>query len=341
MGKKTIGIKIQVVKSGEVRCRFMKKIMWLLGILFISATMVGGFTIGQRVSAANVSVDKKAILVVSFGTTYGDTRKVTTDAVEDKIRAAFPEYEVRRAFTSRIIIKKLADRDGIQVDTEKQALDKLKQEGYTEVVVQPLHMEAGDEYEKLMNVVATYTKDKAFSKISVGRPVLYYTGQEEKPDDYLIAIKGIQTQLPKLGKYDAVAIMGHGGVNPSNTAYAALQMKLQDAGVKNVFVFTVEGYPKIENLIEKLKENKIKKVTLMPFMLVAGDHANKDMAGEEKESFKSKLLQAGFKVDTYLHGLGENKAIQDIYVQHVKDVIDNKYDKKERSKTRPAIPVIE
>lgn len=328
-------------KKRKVGCVFMKRIIWVLGILFLAVTMVGGFTMKQGASAADLPATKKAILVVSFGTTYGETRKVTIEAVENKIRITFPDYEVRSAFTSRIIIKKLAQRDGIQVDTEKQALDKLKAEGYTEVIVQPLHMEAGDEYEKVSRVVERYAQSKAFTKISLGRPVLYYTGQEAKPDDYTIAIKAIQTQLPKLGKYDAVAMMGHGGVNPSNAAYAALQMKIQDAGLKNVFVFTVEGYPTVENVIEKCKEHKIKKVFLMPLMVVAGDHANNDMAGDDKDSYKSQFLQAGFKVETYLHGLGENAGIQDIYVEHVKNVIDGKYNKNERSKDAPVIPVIE
>ena len=217
----------------------------------------------------------------------------------------------------------------------------MKNEGYTEVIVQPLHMEAGDEYEKVSRIVEQYATNKSFSKISLGRPILYYVGQEGKTDDYLAAIQAMQTQLPKLGKGEAVAFMGHGGVNPSNVAYAVLQMKLQDAGINNVFVFTVEGYPTVENLMNKLKEKKFKKVTLMPFMVVAGDHANNDMAGDEKDSFKSQLLQAGFKVDTYLHGLGENTGIQDIYVQHVKDVIEGKNDKHERSKDAPVIPVIE
>lgn len=280
----------------------------------------------------------KAILVVSFGTTYADTRKVTIDAVTDKIKTAFPGYEVRQAFTSRIIIKKLAERDGLQFDTEKQAIEKLKAEGFSEVIIQPLHIEAGDEYDKLMKVVEKY-KD-SFDKVSVGRPVLYYTGQEgEKPDDYMIAINAIKAQLPKVGPREAIAFMGHGGVHPSNTAYAALQMKLQDAGLNNVYVFTVEGYPTFENMVEKMKANKIEKVMLMPFMVVAGDHANNDMAGDEKDSFKSQLIEAGFKVDAYLHGLGENAGIQDIYVQHVKDAQDNKY--KERGKDRPAIPVID
>jgi sirohydrochlorin cobaltochelatase len=316
----------------------MKKSAWLIMTMFLVALAFGMMNLGQRSWAAEVKTGKKAILVVSFGTTYADTRQITTEAVENKIRTAFPDYEVRRAFTSRIIIKKLADDEGLKIDTEKQALDRLKAEGYTEVIIQPLHIEAGDEYEKLIRVAADY--DQAFTKIAVGRPVFYYTGQEgEKPDDYLIFIKALQAQLPKLGKSDAVALMGHGGVHPSNTAYAALQLKLQDAGLKNIFVFTVEGYPTVENLIDSLKKNKIKKVTLMPLMLVAGDHANNDMAGDDEESFKSQLLKAGFQVGTYIHGLGENAAVQDIYIQHVKDAIDNKY--KERGKDKPPIPVIE
>ena len=280
----------------------------MTAVLFALMGMATSFSVSQAAEAPTV---KKAILVVSFGTTYADTRKVTTDAVEAKIKAAFPEYDVRHAFTSRIIIKKLAERDGLVVDTEKQALEKLKAEGYKEIVIQPLHVEAGDEYSKLMRVVDKY--EKSFDKVSVGRPILYYTGQEgEKPDDYAIAIKALQDQLPKLGKNEAVGLMGHGGVNPSNTAYAALQLKLQDAGLKNVFVFTVEGYPTYENMVTALKANKIKKITLMPFMLVAGDHAQNDMAGDEKDSFKSQLTAAGFQVEAYIHGLGENKGIQDI-----------------------------
>ncbi|MGI6092310.1 MAG: sirohydrochlorin cobaltochelatase [Negativicutes bacterium] len=282
---------------------------------------VGTASFGNKASAAESAKAKKAILVVSFGTTYPETQKLTIDSVENKIQAAYPEYEVHRAFTSRIIIKKLAERDGIHIDTEKQALERLKAEGYKEVIVQPLHIEAGAEYEKVRSVVSFYEQSKAFDKISLGRPILYYMGQEEKPDDYEVAIKAVQTQLPDLGRRDAVVFMGHGGTHPSNAAYAVLQMKMADAGLDNVFIFTVEGYPTFDRVIDKLKTNKIKKVTLMPFMLVAGDHANNDMAGDEDDSAKTLLLKAGFKVETYVHGLGENPAVQDIYIEHVKDAI--------------------
>ncbi|WP_371378489.1 sirohydrochlorin cobaltochelatase [Sporomusa aerivorans] len=272
-------------------------------------------------AAAPANAGKKAILVVSFGTTFPETMKTTIEATENKIRAEFPDYEVRRAFSSRIIIKRLAERDGIKVDTEKQALDRLKAEGYTEVIVQPMQITPGEEYELIAGVVKHAQAAKDFEKIAIGRPVLYYMGQEGQNDDYLAAVKAVATQFPALKKNEAVMLMGHGGPHPATAAYGVLQAKLNDAGYKNAYVFTVEGYPTFEGAIEKLKADKVKKVTLMPFMLVAGDHANNDMAGDEKDSFKSQLIAAGFKVDTYIHGLGENAAIQDIYVEHVKDAI--------------------
>lgn len=271
---------------------------------------------GNNVSSVTV---KRAILIVSFGTTYLDTLKLSIASTENKIRETFPNDEVRRAFTSRIVIKKLAERDGIHIDTEKQALEKLQAEGYKEVFVQPLYVAAAEEYEKLRKNLVHFTHRKMFDKIIFGRPLLYYMGQKDKPDDYLIAIKAIQ--LPTLRHQEAILLMGHGGLHPANTAYAALQMKLEEAGFYNAFVYTVEGFPSLDSVIEKMHSKKVKNVTLMPFMLVAGDHANKDMAGDDEHSAKSQLHKAGFTVDLYFHGLGANLAIQDIYVQHIKDAI--------------------
>lgn len=269
---------------------------------------------------------KKAILVVSFGTTYQEGLQLNIESVENKIREAFPGYEVRRAFTSRIVIKRLAARDGIQIDTETEAIQKLEQEGYKEVYIQPLHVVGGEEYDKIKRIVVKYAhqKEKAFDKIVIGRPLLYYTGQEDKPDDYLEAIQALKNQVPGLEKQEAVVFMGHGGVHPANTAYAALHMKMEEAGLENVFVYTVEGFPALESVIARLNRQKIKKVTLMPFMLVAGDHVNNDMAGDEEDSAKSQLLKAGFEVAVYLHGLGENPAIQQLYIQHLKDAMEQK-----------------
>jgi sirohydrochlorin cobaltochelatase len=269
---------------------------------------------------------KKAILVVSFGTTYQDGLRLNIESVEHKIKASFPEYEVRRAFTSRIVIKRLAARDGVHIDTEKEALKRLEDEGYREVYIQPLHVVGGEEYDKIKKIVDEYAHApvKAFDKIVIGRPLLYYTGQEDKPDDYLQAIQALTAQLPNVGSQEAIVFMGHGGVHPANTAYAALQMKMEQAGLDHVFVYTVEGFPPLESVIAKLKKQDIKKVTLMPFMLVAGDHVNNDMVGDEADSAKSQLLRAGFEVDVYLHGLGENPKVQDLYVQHLEDVMTQK-----------------
>ncbi|QDR79097.1 sirohydrochlorin cobaltochelatase [Sporomusa termitida] len=265
---------------------------------------------------------KKAIVVVSFGTSYQDTLKLNIETIENKIRDNFPEYVVRRAFTSRTVIKRLA-ADGVRVDNEIQALKRLQDEGYQEVYLQPLHVVAGAEYEKIKVLVAHYAhaQEKAFEKIRLGRPLLYCMGQEDHPDDYEIAINALRTQLPADDGASAVVLMGHGGMHPANAAYSVLQLKLKDAGLKNVFVYTVEGFPPLNRIIDNLKQQQVKKVTLMPFLLVAGDHATNDMAGDEEDSAKSQLLAAGFSVDVYFHGLGENAAIQDIYVSHLRATI--------------------
>ncbi|WP_425061306.1 sirohydrochlorin cobaltochelatase [Sporomusa carbonis] len=272
--------------------------------------------------AAPADQGKKAILVVSFGTTYEDTRKMTIEAVESKIRTEFPDYEVRRAFSSHKIIKVLKERDGIDVDTPEQALKRLKDDGYTTVAVQTLDVIPGVEYDYINRVVQKYKTEGAFKQIVMGRSLLYYMGQEDKPDDFKTVLHAFKTQLPaSLKKDEAILVMAHGTPHPANAYYTVLQAKISQLGWKNVFVYTVEGTPMLEDVIPQLKANRIKKVTLVPFMLVAGDHANNDMAGSDKESHKSQLMEAGFKVETYLHGLGENTAIQDVYVNHLKEAM--------------------
>lgn len=263
---------------------------------------------------------KKAILVVSFGTTYADTRKACIESVENKLAAAFPGYTIRRAFTSRMVMRRLAERDGIVVDNERQALDRLLAEGYTEVYVQSLHIVAGVEYEKVRRIVSEYAHARKFQRLTMGRPLLYYMGQEEQPDDYAAAISAVEPL--DTADDEAIVFMGHGGVHPANAAYAVLQMKLQEAGKNNVFIYTVEGFPSLERIMEQLRERAIKKVRLQPFMLVAGDHAVNDMAGDEEDSAVSILTAAGFEVTVSLNGLGENPAIQDIYVSHLQDAMD-------------------
>lgn len=268
---------------------------------------------GEKKEVVKEQGDKKGILVVSFGTSYADTRKLTIEACEEKIAASFPDYEVRRAFTSNIIIKKLKERDNMEVDTPKEALNKMKEEGFAEVIVQPLHIMPGIEYDEVLAAVDDF-KD-SFKEITVGRPVLYGI------EDYKMAVEALEKQLPELKEDQAVILMGHGTIHPANACYSCLQSVLSDEGL-NVFVGTVEGYPELDDIIARLKANKIKEVTLMPYMVVAGDHASNDMAGDEEDSWKSILKKEGFVVDVYLHGLGENPGYQDIYVQRVQDCID-------------------
>ena len=272
----------------------------------------------QDQQAQENAAGKKAILVVSFGTSYNDAREASIESVENKIKDNFKDYEVRRAFTSQMIIKKLKERDNLAIDNPDQALQKLKDEGFTRVVVQPLHIIPGEEYDEMRAVVAQY-EDK-FDELAMGRPVLYSKGGEDIPDDYTIAVEALQEQLLKLGPDTAAVVMGHGTHHPANASYVCLQSVLGDMWL-NVYVGTVEGYPSLDNVMKKLEANQIKNVILMPYMLVAGDHAQNDMAGDEEDSWKTQLKKEGYAVDVYLHGLGENPAYQDIYVQHVKDAM--------------------
>lgn len=266
--------------------------------------------------------NKKAILVVSFGTTYESTRKLTIEKIEDSIRDKFKTYEVRRAFTSHMVIKKLKDVYGIYVEKPEEALQRLYEEGFSEVVVQPLHIIPGEEYEYISKVVENYRKQDRFCNITLGRPLLYFKGEENLPDDYSILVEALKTQFKEK---ENVILMGHGTHHPANAVYSCLQAVLKDHGLSNVFIGTIDGYPTLNNIIQYLKEKEIKELTLMPLLLVAGDHAINDMASDEEDSWKSILEREGFKVNIYLRGLGENEKIQEIYIKHLEDVISNKY----------------
>jgi sirohydrochlorin cobaltochelatase len=269
---------------------------------------------------------KKAILVVSFGTTHEDTRKVTIDAIEEKIKHTFVDYDIRRAFTSHIILKVLKNRDDFHVDTPEQALEKLKNEGYAEVIVQPLHVIPGVEFDYINNVVNSYKKCKAFEKIVVGRPLICFKGEEDNvPDDYSIMVDALSTQLAQKSKDSTVILMGHGTNHIANAVYCCFESVLRDRGFKNVHVATVEGYPTLDRVIPNIIDEIGSDIILMPLMLVAGDHAKNDMAGEDEDSWKSILEAKGFKVKIHLHGLGESSEIQDIYIQHIKDVISGNF----------------
>ena len=264
--------------------------------------------------------NKDAMVVMSFGTTYKETRAKTIDATVDAIKAAHPNTKVITAFTSHIIRDRIQQKEGITYPTPEEALAELKKDGYTRVALASLDVIPGMEYNYDAAVYNLY-KDN-FKKMTLGTSLMYWMGQENQTDQVIETLKAVQSQFPKLGKEDAVLIMAHGTPDPSNAYYSVIQDRIHTLGMKNVFVYTVEGTPNLEQVIPQLKLHGIKHVTLMPFMMVAGDHANNDMAGNEPDSHKSILEKEGFKVDTYLHGLGENQNIRNLFVERANESWD-------------------
>lgn len=263
---------------------------------------------------------KKAILVVSFGTSYLDTLEKTIEKAEKQIRDTFSEYDIYRAFTSHKIIKKLQEKYEIFIDTPEAMLEKLYDSGYEEIIMQPLHMIPGEEF-IYINKIAEIFKEK-FEVLKVGRPIFYYQGIEELPQDYSLFIEATKELYEE---NNAVVLMGHGTAHPANSVYGCLQAVFEDEGYENVFVTTVEGYPNFENVISRVKRKNIREVTLAPLMVVAGDHARNDMASDDKESLKSMLEAEGIKVNLYMKGLGENEKFNKLYINRIDDLINDRY----------------
>lgn len=277
----------------------------------LQASEIGVRTYNTTDPVLQKAPNKDAILVMSFGTTYPETRAQTIEATVKQIQAAHPDTKVVLAFTSHIIIDRVKANEGISIPTPEEALSQLKAEGYTRVALTSLDIIPGMEYNYKTAVYDIHKTD--FKKMTMGTPLMYWMGQEEQRDDVEDTMKAIGSQLPKLGQNDAVLIMAHGTPDPANAYYSVMQDRLNDLYGGKVLIYTVEGKPNLEDVISKLKAQNIKNVTLMPFMMVAGDHANNDMAGDEPDSHKSLLQAEGFNVKTYLHGLGENQNIRQLF----------------------------
>ena len=258
--------------------------------------------------------NKKAILVVSFGTSHADTREKTIGAIEKEIADAYPDYEIRRAFTSGMILKVLEKRDGLSIENVKEAMDRLLSDGFHEVLVQPTHVIPGDEYDDMVEVIMNYTEQ--FEKLTVGVPLLFNT------EDYRKVIKAVLEQFQNLNDQEALVLMGHGTKHCINAVYAALDYQFKEMGFTNVFVGTVEAYPDITDVVKMVELYHPKKVILLPLMVVAGDHASNDMAGDEEDSWKNIFEQAGYEVECILKGLGEFQAIRDIYLEHISQAME-------------------
>ena len=254
-------------------------------------------------------IGEKELLVVSFGTSFNDSRRLTIGGIERALQKAFPDWSVRRAFTSQIIIDHVKSRDGEVIDNVSEALDRAVENGVKTLVVQPTHLMHGYEYTDLVNELAEYAD--AFESITVGEPLV------NSAEDFSMtaAVLADVTASYYDGK-TAIVYMGHGTEAESNEIYAKMQQLMKDAGYENYFIGTVEAEPSLEDVLALVQAGSYERVVLRPMMIVAGDHANNDMAGEEEDSWKSVFEAAGYEVECVLQGLGQSSVVQQMFVQH-------------------------
>lgn len=252
---------------------------------------------------------KKAILVVSFGTSYNPTREKTIDVIEKKIGDAFSDWKIYRAWTSKMIMAKLLKRDGIKINNVKEAMEQMRDDGITDVIIQPTHVINGIENDMMKEDALSYRDD--FHSIAFGTPLL--TSEQDSLD----MIAAISHEFSDLRADEALILMGHGTTHYANAIYAALDYTFKDKGFPNIYLGTVEAYPSMETLMKMIREQNPSRVRLAPFMIVAGDHARNDMAGNDPDSWRCQFEAAGFPVECVLKGLGEYPEVQEIFIRHV------------------------
>lgn len=283
-------------------------------------------------------IGENELLVVSFGTSFNDSRAADIKGIEDALQEAYPDWSVRRAFTAQIIINHVQARDGEKIDNMQQALDRAVANGVKNLVVQPTHLMHGAEYDEMNEMLDQY-RDK-FESVAVAEPLLGEVGADAtviNADKEAVA-KAITAEAVKTAGYDsldaaaadktAFVFMGHGTSHTAKVSYSQMQTTMQTLGYDNVFIGTVEGEPEetaCENVIEAVKAAGYTKVVLRPLMVVAGDHANNDMAGEDADSWLSQFKAAGCfdAIDTQIAGLGEIADVQQLYIAHTKAAIDS------------------
>ena len=254
---------------------------------------------------------EKALLAVSFGTSYEDTLEKNIAAIERDLAAAFPERTLRRAFTSGMILRRWKRERGVEIDDVPAALERLAGEGYADILIQPTHVMNGEEYHKLADQAEGFRS--RFDKLTVGVPLL------TAAEDYLDLGRALMEILPPKREERAVLYMGHGSEHQANSAYALMEYAFHDLGRDDVIVGTVEGYPNFDAAIRRLKERpQVKEVELRPLMTVAGDHAKNDLAGAEEDSWKNVLEGMGYRTSCVLTGLGEYPQIRAMFVEHAR-----------------------
>ena len=280
-------------------------------------------------------IGENELLVVSFGTSFNDSRVADIKGIEDALQAAYPDWSVRRAFTAQIIINHIQARDGEKIDNMTQALDRAVANGVKNLVVQPTHLMHGAEYDEMCEAIEAY-KDQ-FESVSIAEPMLGEVGSDAtviNADKEAVA-KAITAAAVSEAGFEsleaakdagtAFVFMGHGTAHVAKVTYSQMQAQMQNLGYENVFIGTVEGEPEetsAEAVIEAVKAAGYTNVVLRPLMVVAGDHANNDMAGSDDDSWKTMFEAAGFTVDCQIHGLGEIADVQALYVAHTKAAID-------------------
>ena len=281
-------------------------------------------------------IGENELLVVSFGTSYNDSRVADIKGIEDPLQAAYPDWSVRRAFTAQIIINHVQARDGEKIDNMDQALERAVANGVKNLVVQPTHLMHGAEYDEMCEAIEQY-KDK-FESVSIAEPLLGEVGSDATVINAdkeavskaitaaAVADSGFESLDAAKDAGTAFVFMGHGTAHVAKVTYSQMQTQMQQLGYENVFIGTVEGEPEetaCEAVIEAVKAAGYTNVVLRPLMVVAGDHANNDMAGSEEDSWKTMFEAAGFTVDCQIHGLGGIADVQALYVAHTKAAIDS------------------
>lgn len=256
---------------------------------------------------------RKAILVVSFGTSYEETRKLTIDAIEASIAEAYPDHQVYRAWTSKMILAKLKKRDHLHINNVVEAMEQMIKDGITDVIVQPTHVINGIENDRMKEEALSFRD--SFQSIRFGTPLL--TSEE----DNSFLIHAVAEEFSSLKEDEVLVLMGHGTTHYANSIYAALDYTFKDKGHANIFVGTVEAYPSMESLMKMVKAYAPKKVVLAPFMIVAGDHARNDMAGDDPDSWYSQFAAEGFAVEPVLKGLGQYPGVRQLFVKHIQEAI--------------------
>lgn len=257
---------------------------------------------------------KKGILVVSFGTTYIETRKKTIEALENMVQEKYgQDYSVRRVFTSNLVRSRIKKNEGLHIRDMDEALADMKKDGIEEVYILSLHIIPGHEYHKIIQAIQKYKDD--FKKIRLARPLLSET------EDYR-EVREALAEIESTEEGEAVFFMGHGSNHAANASYVMLRHFLErDLRTKDMYIGTVEGYPELDDLLEEISSSSYQKIKLLPFMVVAGDHATNDMASDEEDSWNTLIKKRGYETSCIVKGLGEFSEFRDIFLHRLEDIL--------------------